>query len=57
MGHEAVMTTFTSYGAVQVGRQAEIIRELAKPTESQLPLAAEIAEAVVRELQGLKSVG
>ena len=56
-GHDDVMTTFSSYGAVQVSRQAEIIRALAKPTESPQPLAAEIAEAVVRELRRLNSVG
>lgn len=33
LGHEKVMTTFTSYGAVQPGRQAEIIRGMAaQPT-------------------------
>jgi integrase len=57
LGHEEVMTTLTSYGAVQVSRQSEIIRALAKPAESPLPLAAEIAEAVVRELRGLNSGG
>lgn len=28
MGHEAVLTTFTSYGKVPAARQAELIREL-----------------------------
>ena len=34
LGHEKVMTTFTSYGNVEAGRQAEIIRGLEKPGES-----------------------
>jgi len=50
------MTTLTSYGAVRASRQAEIIRDLAKPVESPLPLAAEIAEAVVRGLHALRSI-
>jgi integrase/recombinase XerD len=32
LGHEQVMTTFSSYGAVSATRQAEIIRGLNKPT-------------------------
>jgi integrase/recombinase XerD len=51
LGHEAVMTTLTSYGAVQASRQAEIIRDLGRPTSCEVPLSAEIiAEAVVRRL-------
>ncbi|SRR5712692_9164432 len=42
LGHEGVMTTFVSYGAVQSSRQAEIIRELAKPADSQVPFAEEV---------------
>jgi integrase len=34
LGHEEVMTTFSSYGAVQVAKQSEILRELAQPTRS-----------------------
>ena len=33
LGHEQVMTTFTSYGAVGTSRQAEIIRQLAQPRQ------------------------
>ena len=33
LGHERVMTTFASYGAVSVSRQAEIIRSLALEAE------------------------
>jgi integrase len=31
LGHEDVLTTFTSYGAVEAHRQAEIIRALGRP--------------------------
>ena len=50
--HDAVLTTFTSYGAVRSSRQGEIIRDLAKPAQSELPTAIEIARAVARELRG-----
>lgn len=57
LGHEQVMTTFTSYGAIARHRQAEIMRELRCP---QRPPAAvedrrrQIAEAVYREKSGVK---
>jgi hypothetical protein len=41
LGHEKVMTTFSSYGEVAPTRQAEIIRKLALPP-------ADTAEALVR---------
>ncbi len=50
LGHEDVLTTFYSYGAVGNRRQGEIIRELAKPQQTERSDAAEIAKAVVREL-------
>ena len=31
LGHEQVLTTFTSYGAVRVERQGDIIRRLGEP--------------------------
>ena len=34
LGHEKVMTTFTSYGEVECHRQGEIIHDLAKPQKS-----------------------
>lgn len=34
LGHEQVMTTLTSYGAVATARQAEIIRSLSKPKDT-----------------------
>jgi integrase len=51
LGHEGVLTTFYSYGAVGNRRQGEIIRSLSNPTQSQLPSAEEIARAVARELR------
>ena len=50
LGHEEVLTTFRSYGAVGTRRQGEIIRELAKPKQSQSADADAIAEAVARRL-------
>jgi integrase len=52
LGHEDVLTTFYSYGAVGNRRQGEIIRELAKPQQTERSDEAEIAKAVVRELRG-----
>lgn len=46
LGHEKVLTTFTSYGEVAYHRQGEIIRDLAKPHEPVLPDADSIAEAL-----------
>jgi integrase len=50
LGHEEVLTTFRSYGAVGSRRQGEIIRDLAKPQQAERPEAVEIAKAVAREL-------
>lgn len=33
LGHEGVMTTFTSYGSISTTRQAELIRDLALPRD------------------------
>jgi integrase len=50
LGHEEVLTTFRSYGAVGTRRQGEIIRELANPKLSERVDATEIAKAVMREM-------
>ena len=50
LGHEEVLTTFRSYGAVGTRRQGEIIQQLANPQERESPSAEEIAKAVAREL-------
>ena len=50
LGHEKVMTTFTSYGEVACQRQGEIIQDLATPQKTMKTEADKIAEAVVKEL-------
>src|SRR5206468_894914 len=39
LGHERVLTTFSSYGEVAIGRQGQIMKELVKPREGSLGLA------------------
>jgi integrase/recombinase XerC len=51
LGHEKVLTTFYSYGEVGNQRQGEIIRDLAKPQQTEQTGVTEIAKAVVRELR------
>jgi integrase len=48
LGHEDVLTTFRSYGAVAPDRQAEIIRNSGEPDEQKM--AAQEAVAVLKEL-------
>ena len=50
LGHEGVLTTFYSYGAVGPARQAEIINALVERRASDATSAEEIAAAVIREL-------
>jgi integrase len=50
LGHEKVLTTFTSYGAVSPSRQGEVIAGLANATPSVALDEQRIAEAVVRRL-------
>jgi integrase len=50
LGHEGVLTTLYSYGAVASGRQGEIIRNLGKKPQSGQLSADDIADAVVRKL-------
>src|SRR6266704_1307717 len=45
LGHEKVLTTFSSYGEVAATRQAEIIRDLARPNDSDGQV-----EQIVRQL-------
>lgn len=52
LGHEQVLTTFLSYGSVAPDRQGEIIRGLGAGRQTEQPGPDEIAEAVVRRLQG-----
>ncbi len=51
LGHEKVLTTFLSYGAVECRRQGEIIHGLAAPQQAVQPGADEIAEAVFKKLR------
>ncbi len=55
LGYEEVMTTLTSYGAVQTLRQWEILRDLAQPAAPPfMPSVDAIAEALALRL-GLTS--
>lgn len=54
LGHEKVLTTFNSYGQVQVGRQSEIIRGLAEPRANSQADATEFAKAMLREMVNQK---
>jgi integrase len=51
LGHEKVLTTFVSYGAVACDRQGEILRNLAAPPQTVQSDAKEIAAEVVRGLR------
>lgn len=57
LGHEEVLTTFRSYGAVGTRRQCEIIRDLANPQPLVSPSAEQIAEAVARRLAVQAGIG
>ncbi len=49
LGHEGVLTTFTSYGAVEPARQAEIMRSMWQATATDSDLANRIAVVLRRE--------
>lgn len=51
LGHEKVLTTFLSYGAVACQRQGEIIRGLALPHQAMQPDVNELARAIAREMR------
>lgn len=53
LGHEQVLTTFTSYGEVEVDRQGELIREMFTGHSEKLSDIDEIAEAVVRKMKNI----
>ena len=48
LGHEQVLTTLTSYGAVDRHRQAEIMRDLASPAEMRDEVIEELEKTVAR---------
>jgi integrase len=56
IGHEQVMTTFLSYGAVSSGRQAEIILGLGKPREPNVRDAADYRDVVRSVMQEMREV-
>jgi integrase len=51
LGHEKVLTTFTSYGTVDCQRQGDILREIANPQKDMRTDTNDIAEAVVRKIR------
>lgn len=51
LGHEKVLTTFTSYGSVTDNRQSDIIKSLSESQTVKNTDADEIAEAVIRKLK------
>ena len=51
LGHEGVLTTFTSYGAVTSRRQREVILDLANPKPRAELDEERIADAVARRLK------
>jgi integrase/recombinase XerD len=51
LGHEEVLTTFYSYGEVQIHRQAEIFRQFHTPSTPTIPSVDEFAKAVAREMR------
>jgi integrase len=51
LGHEEVLTTFYSYGEVQINRQAEIFQQFNSPSVSTISNIDELAKAVVREMR------
>ena len=51
LGHEGVLTTFYSYGAVATSRQGEILRELALAEQSPADGKAEDIQRLFRRLQ------
>jgi hypothetical protein len=50
LGHEKVLTTFVSYGAVACDRQGEILRGLA-PEQASKPGVGEAVEALFKMLR------
>ena len=56
LGHERVLTTFTSYGDVQPQRQSEIFQQLKKPRQNNEQSTDEIIKATVKEMLNQKMV-
>lgn len=56
LGHDNVLTTFTSYGVVQHQRQGEIFKQLKSPREVMPPNVTELAKALAYEMRSNKSL-
>lgn len=57
LGHEAVLTTFYSYGDVQEGRQADIFRQFKEPRVGvDTPNTEVLADAIVRAMNRQKVI-
>ncbi len=54
LGHEQVLTTFTSYGSVSSHRQAEIFEALRKSADTQAPKGTPDSETIQRVLDHLR---
>ncbi|MDA1303018.1 MAG: site-specific integrase, partial [Nitrospirae bacterium] len=55
LGHEAVLTTFFSYGEVPTRRQGEILQDLRSPLRSPHTDIEEFKKAVLHELRNSKT--
>jgi len=55
LGHDGVLTTFTSYGAVDARRQSELIRSLGAPKVLALGGQAELARQLAEIARSLAS--
>ena len=56
LGHEHVLTTFISYGEVQPQRQAEIFKELKKPSSNKEQSPSDFVKAVAEEMRNQKMI-
>ena len=52
LGHSDLLTTLTSYGAVPVHKQGELIRELGKPAAQIDPAVVAQVVAAMQQLAG-----
>ncbi|MFN5702503.1 MAG: site-specific integrase, partial [Gammaproteobacteria bacterium] len=50
LGHEQVLTTFTSYGNVDLRRQGDIIKNLSKPKLQHSPDLTELVRETLRQV-------
>ena len=55
LGHQNVLTTFTSYGEVEIERQGELICGLSSPTTTSETDVKQIAKAIICEMRKLNT--